>query len=98
MVGMRDRGLGATRNDDEIAIPRRELLELREQLLPLGAALNALDPLLRVARRQVEACDDGLLRAPSRPPRSARAASRRAREAVGRPELRVEVDARAPRR
>ena len=61
MIGMDDRGVGATCDDDEIAVPRGQLLELREQLLALGAALNALDALLGVAWRQVEAFDDGLL-------------------------------------
>ena len=47
--------VGADRDDDEVAVPRGELLELREQLLALGAALRALHALLGLARRQLEA-------------------------------------------
>ena len=47
--------LGADGDDDEVAVPGGELLERREQLLALGAALRPLAPLLGLARRQLEA-------------------------------------------
>ena len=69
-------------HDDEIAIPRRELLERREQLLALGATLSALHPLLARRARGGRGLDHRLLlalacracprrptpRAPLRPP------------------------------
>ena len=48
-VDMDGRALGARRDDDEVAVPPLELLEQREQLLALGAALRPADPLLRLA-------------------------------------------------
>ena len=62
MVGVDHRRLRPARDDDEVAVPRRELLELGEHLLALGAALHALDALLGLLRAQVEPLDDGLLR------------------------------------
>ena len=96
-VGVDRRALGARRDDDEVAVPGRELLELRQQLLALGATLNPLDALLRIARRQVEAG-----RRPP-PPRPSHAAPQRDRveqgtRRVGRVERRVEVAGRAPLR
>ena len=73
--------LGAVRDDDEVAVPGCELLELSEQLLALGPPLHALDPLLGISRRQVEPGHDHLLPdpSPSAPRRST--ASSRARDA-----------------
>ena len=45
----------------QVAIPRTELFELRQELLPFGAATGALHTLLRVARTQLEIRDPGLL-------------------------------------
>src|SRR5579862_4288821 len=42
---------------DEVAVPGLELLELREQLLPLGASLRAADSLLGLTGGQLEARD-----------------------------------------
>ena len=53
--------LGAARDDEQVAVPRGELVELGEQLLPLGPTLDALDPLLGITRSQVETGDDRLL-------------------------------------
>src|SRR5581483_5162570 len=55
------RRLRAARDDDEVAVPPLELLERREELVPLRAPLGAADPLLRLAARQLEH-GDGLLR------------------------------------
>src|SRR6266550_8618988 len=46
--------LRTDRHDDQIAVPRRELLERREQLLSFGAAGGAAHALLRLASREVE--------------------------------------------
>ena len=50
-----DRALGARGDDDEVAVPRGELLEREQDLLPLGAALGALDVLLGLAVGQARA-------------------------------------------
>src|SRR3990172_1870531 len=52
-VRVDDGALRAGRDDDEAAIPRGELLERGEQLLALGPALGALQPLLQLALRQL---------------------------------------------
>src|SRR5581483_8713702 len=44
-------------DDDEVAVPRLELLELREQFLALRAALRAAYALLRLAGGQLERRD-----------------------------------------
>ena len=54
LVEVDRRLVGADGDRDEIAVPRGELLDLREQLLALGAARRALHLLLGVARRQLE--------------------------------------------
>ena len=46
--------VGADRDDDQVAVPGCELLELGEQLLALGAALRPADALLRLAGRELE--------------------------------------------
>src|SRR5690348_5310869 len=51
---MHDGALRADGDDDEIAVPGRELLERSEQLLALRAAGCAAHALLGFARRQVE--------------------------------------------
>ena len=81
-------------DDDEVAIPGGDLVELRQHLLALCAALHPLDPLLGLLRRQVEAGHDRLLpvlrrRAPMRD-----GIEQRARR-VGRLELGIEI--RPPR-
>src|SRR5262245_10237177 len=53
-VDVDDRGLGAGREDDEVAVPPLELLERGEQLVPLRAALRAAHALLRLAPGQLE--------------------------------------------
>ena len=53
-VGMDHGGLGAGGHDNEVAVPRGELLERGEQLLALGTALRAPDALLGVAAGEVE--------------------------------------------
>ena len=60
-VDVDGRAVGADGDDDEVAVPGRELLELRQQLLALGAALGALHALLGLARRQLEALHLDLL-------------------------------------
>ena len=60
-IGVHGRGLGAGRDDDEIAVPRLERLEPREQLVALGASVRAADALVRLARREVERVDERLL-------------------------------------
>src|SRR5579884_4294207 len=53
-----DRGrLAPGRDDDEVAVPRLELLEQREQLLALGAALRPPYTLLGLPPRQLEGLD-----------------------------------------
>src|SRR5439155_11166709 len=47
-------GLRPRADDDEVAVPRRELLEDGEELLPLRAPPRAADPLLRLARGEIE--------------------------------------------
>src|SRR6266511_3215427 len=49
-----DRAFGARVDYDEVAVPRRELLEREQQLLALGPALRAPDALLRLARGKLE--------------------------------------------
>src|SRR5262249_4632467 len=56
-----DRGrVGADRDGDEVGVPGTELLELREQLLALGAARRPLHTLLRLACGEVELGDPRL--------------------------------------
>ena len=57
---MDDRRLGARRDDDEVAVPRRELLEGREQLLALRSALGAAEALVALPRRELEPLQLGL--------------------------------------
>src|SRR5205085_3870609 len=45
-VGVDDRSLGAGDDDDQVAVPGRELVEGRQELLALGAASRAPHPLL----------------------------------------------------
>src|SRR5438445_11209067 len=60
-----DRGaLGADGDRHQVPVPGAELLELREQLLSLGAARRPLHPLLGFARGQLETGDPRLLRVP----------------------------------
>ena len=80
-VDVHRRTVGADRDDDEVAVPGRELLELREQLLALGAALRAPHALLGLARRQLEALHLHLLEL-LRLRRRAAARSRAARAAA----------------
>jgi hypothetical protein len=49
------------RGCDQVAVPRCELLERRQQLLALGAAGRPAQPLLGVACREVEPLDRRLL-------------------------------------
>ena len=65
-----DGALGADGDDDEVAVPRRQLLERVEQLLALGAPLRAPDPLVGLARRS------GRAARPRAPPRSRAATPR----------------------
>src|SRR2546428_5165963 len=53
-VGVDDCALRTDRHDDQIAVPRCELLERREQLLSFGAAGCPAHALLRLAGREVE--------------------------------------------
>ena len=53
---MDGRAVGADGHDDEVAVPRGQLLELREQLLALGAALGAPHALLGLARGRSRPC------------------------------------------
>ena len=55
-VCVHDRLVRSGCDDHEIAVPRLEALERREQLVALRAALRALHALLRVARREIQAC------------------------------------------
>ena len=57
---MDDRVLGADGDGDQVAVPPPELLERREQLVALGAALRAPHALLGLAGRQLQRLD-GLL-------------------------------------
>src|SRR3989442_3172308 len=60
-----DRGaLGADGDRHQVPVPGAELLELREQLLALGAACCPLHPLLGLARGQLETGDLRLLGVP----------------------------------
>ena len=61
---MDGRRLGARGHDDEISVPGLELLEQREQLLALGAALRAPHALLRFPPGQLEGLDLQLRRLP----------------------------------
>src|SRR3990172_1040871 len=63
-VRVDDGALRAGRDDDEAAIPRGELLERGEQLLALGPALGALQPLLQLALRQLLPLEGTLLVVP----------------------------------
>ena len=58
---MADSSLRTCGNDDEVPVPRGDLVELRQHLLALGATLHPLDPLLGLPRSEVEACHDHLL-------------------------------------
>jgi hypothetical protein len=49
-----DRALRLRADHQEIAIPRRELVERRQELLALRPARGAPDALLGLARRQLE--------------------------------------------
>src|SRR5947207_434022 len=49
-VGVNERARSARRRSDEISIPRRKLLQRRQQLLPLGPATGPPHTLLRFAR------------------------------------------------
>src|SRR5438552_18806505 len=53
-VGVHERARSARRRRDEISVPRRKLLQRREQFLPLGPATGPPHTLLRFARRQLE--------------------------------------------
>src|SRR5690348_17537569 len=53
-VDVQRRLLGADADGDEIAVPRGQLLELRQQLFAFSAALRAAQTLLRLARRRSE--------------------------------------------
>src|SRR5690242_2465523 len=53
-VDVDERLLGPRRRGDEVAVPRRELLQRGKQLLALGASARPADPLLRLSRGQVE--------------------------------------------
>ena len=61
LVEVDRRAVRAHRDGHEVAVPRAELLELRQQLLSLGAARRPLHALLSVARAQLELRDAGLL-------------------------------------
>ncbi len=61
LVEMDRSSLGADGDRDQVAIPGRELLQLGEQLLSLGAALGPLQALIGLARGQVETRDARLL-------------------------------------
>ena len=56
-VDVDGRRLRAGGDHDEISVPRLELLEQREELLALGAALGAPHALLRLPPRQLEGLD-----------------------------------------
>ena len=64
-------------SDDEVAVPPLQLLEHREQLVALGAALRAPDALLRLAARSARAPRPTPPPSPS-PPRRARRCPRAA--------------------
>ena len=53
-------GLRPGGEDDEVAVPPLELLEQREEFLPLGAALRAPRVLLRLASRHLHRLEPGL--------------------------------------
>ena len=90
--------LGADRDGDEVAVPGGELLELREQLLALGAARRALHPLLGVARRQLESGDARLLDRRAPPPAARLRVREQRRRGLRGLERRIAVDALAPAR
>ena len=97
-VRMDDGRIGARGDHDEVAVPRGEVLERREELLLLRAELHALDALLGLPGGQVEPVDElELLRArgltarargrrddgaPPRPRRTRRRGTSRARRAA----------------
>ena len=60
-VDVDERLLSPRRRGDEVAVPRRELLERREQLLAFGPARGSLDALLGLAGSQVEPLERGFL-------------------------------------
>ena len=66
-VRVHDGLLGPGRDDDQVAVPRCELLERREQLLALRPALDAAQPLLRPRGRSARSPRARPRRAPSRP-------------------------------
>ncbi len=94
---MDDGALRSRLDDDEVAIPRFQLLELREHLLALGATLDALDPLLGLARPQIEAGYDELVTILRDLPAQGDRVEQRARRISGL-EGRIEVRAHARRR
>jgi hypothetical protein len=49
-----DRLFGADGDRNQVAVPPRQLLERREQLVALRAALHPAQPLLGLALREVE--------------------------------------------
>ena len=55
------RTLGTNADNDKVAVPPRELLELCEQLVAFGPSLGPLDPLLGLLLREVELRDPRLL-------------------------------------
>ena len=83
--------LRARREDDEVAVPPLELLEHREQLVALRAALGAAHPLLGLPAGQLEH-GDGLLRLLLRLGAALCDAREQDLGAGGRVETRVEVD------
>ena len=83
---MHDCRLGSRGHDDEVAVPGRQLLERGEQLLPLGAALDAAQALLELAGGELDALElalGALLRRLARRP----GAVEQDRRGVGRVEL-----------
>ena len=100
-VGVDGRLLGARGDDHQIAVPGCELLERGEQLLPLRPTLHAAEPLLGLARGQLDA-GQPCLRLLSRGRADEPGGVEERRRSVGRVELGIGVgrtgDARATRR
>jgi len=87
-----DGAVGTGRDDHEVAVPRCELLERREQLLPFGSPLCPANPLLGLPGGEIATFEELLL--PVLRGRAALGCSRQDRLGrVGRLELRVEVGA-----
>ncbi len=55
-----DGGLRPGREGDQVAVPRRELLQRRQQLLPLGSARGPAEPLFGLSLGQLEPVEAGL--------------------------------------